>query len=149
MAERRSTVLPSAIVAPDTHPASAKQPSTDQASRARTPLLIPTQIDLLVHLVIQLLQFPLLKHNNLKVVIAVKHRVLSRISLPGLSGWWLDSGHPKEEKAETSLTPLHVSECLFTFSHLQYSKSTYPQATSSEASEDDKSPIALARTTLS
>ena len=31
-------MLPSAIVAPDTHPASAKQPSIDQASRARTPI---------------------------------------------------------------------------------------------------------------
>jgi len=65
-------------------------------------LLIPTQVDLLVHLVIQLLQFPLLKHNNLKVVIAVKHRVLSRISLPGalrmVAGLWSPQGGESRDK---------------------------------------------------
>ena len=36
--ERRSTMLPSATIAPDTHPAPVKQASVAQASHTRTPI---------------------------------------------------------------------------------------------------------------
>jgi len=90
-------------------------------------LLMPTQVpivDFLAHLVFRLLQFPLLKPNNLNVV---KHQVLSRISLPralrmAVTGLWSRQGG---ESGGPKVPPLHSSECLFTYGHLQYSKSTH------------------------
>ena len=88
-------------------------------------LLMPTQaptVDLLAHLVFR---FPFLKPNNLKVATAVKHQVLSRISLSGalrmVTRLWSPQGGESRER-DQKFHPLHISECLFIFGHLQYSK---------------------------
>jgi len=150
--ERRSTVLPSATITPDTHPDPAKQARVAQASRTRTPInanpsahcrsLSPSRL--------QAATFPLLKPNNLQEITAVKHQVLSRISLPralrmaSTGHWSPQGGESGAGDREQKFHPLRMPFHLWPPSVQQ----KYPQATSSassassEVSEDENSPIA-------
>jgi len=128
--ERRSIVLPSATIAPDTHPAPVKQASVAQASRTRTPInahqsahcrfLSPSRL--------QAATVPLVEtqQSQCSETSSPVQDKPTQGSQDG-SNWTLVTPRRRKQGQGQGpkVPPLHISECLFTYGHLQYSKSTH------------------------
>ena len=125
--KRRSTVLPSATVAPDTHPAPAKQASGAQTSRVHTPHT-PTNANPSAHC--RSLSPSRLRAATLPLA-ETQGSNCSETSSPVQdkptrgsqdSGWTLVTPRRRKRGQGPNVPP---SECLFTFGHLEYSKSIH------------------------